>query len=116
MTQEDASQVVLDALVEELARILQQTPTSIDVNRPIQDLGVDSLMAVELQTALEGRLGLQLPLLALTGSANLRAIPPWLLQAMHATDATQADDVTAAILRHEYEALRTAESSAAPVP
>ncbi len=111
MTPEDAEPLILDILVDELSRILQQTRGSIDVNRPIQEFGVDSLMAVELQTALEGRLGLQLPLMALTGGAALRTVPARLLQSIQTADAVHADDVAAAILRHE-----DAEISAEPKP
>jgi acyl transferase domain-containing protein/NADPH:quinone reductase-like Zn-dependent oxidoreductase/NADP-dependent 3-hydroxy acid dehydrogenase YdfG/acyl carrier protein len=98
---DEAHRMLLDILVAELARILQQSAGAIDVNRPIQEFGVDSLMAVELQTALEGRLGQQLPLMSLTGAATLRAIPPRLLQAMRSGQGAQADDLAAAILRHE---------------
>jgi len=108
LSPDDANRVVLDVLVEELARILQLTSAAIDVDRPIHEFGVDSLMAVELQTALEGRLGLQLPLAALTGSTNLRAVPPRLLQTLQAADGTQTADVAAAILRHENETLPVA--------
>ena len=52
-------------------RILKQTPSAIDVNRPMLEFGVDSLMGVELRTALEARLGVQLPLLALSGGHHV---------------------------------------------
>jgi acyl carrier protein len=103
MTPDEAAPVVLEILIEELARILQQTPAAIDINRPIQEFGVDSLMAVELLTALEGRLGVHLPQMALSGGATLRAIPARLLASIQTADTVRQDEVAAAILRHENE-------------
>jgi acyl carrier protein len=116
MTPDEASAVVLDVLIEELARILQQPTASIDVNRPIQEFGVDSLMTVELQTALEGRLGIQMPMLALTSGATLRAIPPRLLQAIQTVDAAAADDLAAGILKHEDASLAIPAPAGAQEP
>jgi acyl carrier protein len=96
-----ATEVVLDILREELAGILKQAPTAIDANRPILEFGVDSLMAVELRTALEARLDVQLPLLALTSATTLRAMAARLLAAMQGGGEPARDDVAAAILRHE---------------
>ena len=96
-----AERVVLEVLVEEVAAILKQPPSAIDLNRPIVEFGVDSLMGMELRTALEARLGVQLPLLALSGATTLRAMSVRLLQTLHADDAAPADDLAAMIERHE---------------
>jgi acyl transferase domain-containing protein/NADPH:quinone reductase-like Zn-dependent oxidoreductase/short-subunit dehydrogenase len=45
------------ALTAEVARILGLAPQAVDRSRPLADLGMDSLMAVELGLALEQRLG-----------------------------------------------------------
>jgi acyl carrier protein len=120
-----AAQVILDVLVEELAAILRHTPSAIDVNRPVAEFGVDSLMGVELRTALESRLGVPLPLLTLSGVATLRAMSVRLLAVLHdgapapaddlAADDLAADDLAAAILRHEGAPLPAA-AEAMPGP
>ncbi len=109
-----AAQVVL---VEEVAAILRQTASAIDVNRPIAEFGVDSLMGMELRTALESRLGVQLPLLALSGATTLGAMSARLLRVLHAGEAAPADDLIAVIERHEgmaAAAMETTDMAAGP--
>ena len=104
--------------MEEVAHILQQAPTTIDPDRPIQDLGVDSLMAVELQTALESRLGVRLALTMLTGVSTLRVVSSSLLQTMQMAASPGAGSpgtetaIAETIMRHEAEALTTAGTGA----
>ncbi|MEA2741495.1 MAG: hypothetical protein QOH05_4802, partial [Acetobacteraceae bacterium] len=107
LTPEQAVLAVEEVLVDEIARILQQPTSTISTTQPINEFGVDSLMAVELQTALEARLGQQIPLTALTGAATLSAIAVRLLKMMDkpetATVADEDDDdeIVASIMRHE---------------
>jgi phthiocerol/phenolphthiocerol synthesis type-I polyketide synthase C len=60
---------VLPALAElvkkEIADILRMDPARLDAAAPLQDLGLDSLMAVELMTAVEARCGVSIPAIAL---------------------------------------------------
>jgi len=58
-------------------------------------------MAVELRTALEMRLGVALPLLALSDATSLRAMALKLLQALRGGGS--ADDLAHAMARHEGE-------------
>jgi len=102
----EALAVVQDVLVEEVARILRQPPNTVDIDRPIQDYGVDSLMTVELQTALEMRIGRQLPLIAWSGAATLRVIAGRLMAALINDEPPETEDaVTASIMRHETDAI-----------
>ena len=55
-----------DVLRQEIAAILRMPPDRIDLQRPLQDLGLDSLMGVELMTAVEARFGVNIPVMALT--------------------------------------------------
>jgi hypothetical protein len=63
-------------------------------------------MAVELQTALEARLGQQIPLTSLTGAATLGAIAARLLKMMDRQEAAH-DEIVASIMRHEQDAMST---------
>jgi NAD(P)-dependent dehydrogenase (short-subunit alcohol dehydrogenase family)/acyl carrier protein len=46
--------------LEEVSKVLRIQPSRIDCGRPLADLGLDSLMAVELQSSLETRFGVTL--------------------------------------------------------
>jgi acyl transferase domain-containing protein/surfactin synthase thioesterase subunit/acyl carrier protein len=51
----------VDAVREEVARVLSSHPGTITAGDSLKDLGLDSLMAVELRNALERRAGARLP-------------------------------------------------------
>ena len=55
----------------EVGEILRVSPEKIDPNRSIYDMGLDSLMGVELVVALESRFGIQLPVMALSQSPTI---------------------------------------------
>ena len=59
----DARQRLLATyLQEQAARVLRVAPSRLDVERPIHMLGLDSLMALELQHSIETRLGTVVPM------------------------------------------------------
>jgi phthiocerol/phenolphthiocerol synthesis type-I polyketide synthase C len=64
-TLEEGQQLLVTMLRQELGRILRLAPESIDPHRSLSELGMDSLMAVELRLAIEGSLKVDLPLLSL---------------------------------------------------
>jgi acyl carrier protein len=104
LSDEAALPLVLEMLVGEVGAILKLDPKAIDINRPVQEFGVDSLMAVELRTALEVRLGVGLPLLALSDATSLRAMAVKLLQALRGGGNSGTDDIASVVARHEVAA------------
>ena len=71
---DDARRVVAEALAAEVAAILQLPPTGVGVSRPLAEFGMDSLMAVELRTAVEARFGVNLPLFSLSEGMTLTGL------------------------------------------
>ena len=55
----------------EVGDILRVAPEKIDPDQSVYDMGLDSLMGVELVVALEGRFGVRLPVMALNDSPTL---------------------------------------------
>jgi len=71
---DEARDKVSALLVEEVARIMKLAVERVEPQRPLAELGMDSLMAVELRLAVEQRFGISIPLLALSEGATLTAM------------------------------------------
>jgi acyl transferase domain-containing protein/NAD(P)-dependent dehydrogenase (short-subunit alcohol dehydrogenase family)/acyl carrier protein len=66
--------VLAALIVEVIAGELQTTAESISIDRPINELGVDSLMGTEIQLVLESDLGIAVSVLELLGDTSIRTI------------------------------------------
>ncbi len=55
-----------EILRKEIGEILRIAPDKLDPDRSVYDMGMDSMMGVELVAALEARIGVSLPLMALS--------------------------------------------------
>jgi phthiocerol/phenolphthiocerol synthesis type-I polyketide synthase C len=61
-------------IANEAAHILRYREGGIDLHRPLAELGMDSLMALELRLALEARLRIDIPLMSLAEGASVAAL------------------------------------------
>jgi phthiocerol/phenolphthiocerol synthesis type-I polyketide synthase C len=112
---EAALALIKTVVAEEAARILRLPASGVDPSRPLSQMGMDSLMAVELRLALESRLRVDLPLVSLTEGTSVVSIAARLGNAL----ATGARDTEVAALaaRHEVvdpAAIAAVEGSAEP--
>jgi acyl transferase domain-containing protein/NADPH:quinone reductase-like Zn-dependent oxidoreductase/acyl carrier protein len=71
---EQAQQTVADMLAEEVAAILRLSVEAVPRARSLHDLGLDSLMAVELGLALEKRFGITLPAMLINDNPTVERI------------------------------------------
>jgi acyl transferase domain-containing protein/acyl carrier protein len=98
---EAALEVLKTVVAEEAARILRLPAGNVDPARPLSQLGMDSLMAVELRLALETRLRIDLPLVSLTEGTSVASIAARLGTALDAGPPDVAA-VAALAARHEH--------------
>jgi acyl transferase domain-containing protein/NADPH:quinone reductase-like Zn-dependent oxidoreductase/acyl carrier protein len=66
LDQEELLTAVTDHLKHEISKILRIEAAKLDVKKSLFEMGMDSLMGVELVGSLEANLGIHLPILALT--------------------------------------------------
>ncbi|MEM5585844.1 SDR family NAD(P)-dependent oxidoreductase [Roseibium sp. AS2] len=71
MDQVTAAQTVAKLLAAEIGKILRISPEEIDPHKPLSDIGMDSLMALELRMSAERQLGIDIPLMSLANGATL---------------------------------------------
>jgi amino acid adenylation domain-containing protein len=67
---EKRQEVMNHYLLRKLARVSGSKPDKIDMDRPLTEMGFDSLMAVELTTALNSDLGFKLPVVKILQGIN----------------------------------------------
>lgn len=65
MSSEEATAALLEIVVEEIARVLRLPPKEVDRHRPLAEIGMDSLMMLELRTTVEASLQIELPMMSL---------------------------------------------------
>ncbi len=74
LPEQEVLALIADLVTDEVAQILRTAPEKLDRTRPINDLGMDSLMGVELVMAIEGRFGIDFPVMAMTEGPTIERI------------------------------------------
>jgi acyl transferase domain-containing protein/NADPH:quinone reductase-like Zn-dependent oxidoreductase/acyl carrier protein len=70
----EARGIIATLVAQEVARILRLTAEDIDVTVPLDDLGMDSLMSLELRMGIEARFGVELPVVAISSGVNVNEL------------------------------------------
>ncbi|HVV94627.1 MAG TPA: SDR family NAD(P)-dependent oxidoreductase [Hyphomicrobiales bacterium] len=70
----EARSAVAGLLAAEVARILKLPSSDVDAARPLTQIGMDSLTALELRLNVERRFGIEMPLVAISDETTLASI------------------------------------------
>jgi NADPH:quinone reductase-like Zn-dependent oxidoreductase/SAM-dependent methyltransferase/acyl carrier protein len=73
---EEREAIIQGYVREQVARVLGGDPANLDLERPLAELGLDSLMAVELKNRIEGDLGITLPTRDLMQEPTIEKLTP----------------------------------------
>lgn len=65
MSIDQASETLLEMVAEEIARVLRLPAKEVDRHRPLAEIGMDSLMMLELRSTVEDTLQVDLPIMSL---------------------------------------------------
>ncbi len=82
---------VIEMLKNEVGEILQVSPEKIDPTRSMYDMGLDSLMGVELVVALESLFGTRLPVMALPQSPTIIKLAERIIQQLQEKNETDTN-------------------------
>jgi acyl transferase domain-containing protein/NADPH:quinone reductase-like Zn-dependent oxidoreductase/acyl carrier protein len=72
LSPEAATEALLVLVRDEVARILRLPADAVELDRQLIDIGLDSLMALELRLGVEKRTGVELPLTTMAGNRSIR--------------------------------------------
>ncbi len=90
MDKAEIQNLVVDLLLDEIEQILRLPREKLDTEKSIFDLGMDSLMGMELVLAIEERFAVKLPVMALTEGANILRIAERITAQLAPDDDTQS--------------------------
>lgn len=110
---EAALRIVQELVAGEVAQTLSIAPDRIEARQSLPDLGMDSLMAVELALGLEQRFGIQLPVMMLNDAPTVAGVAARILERLtggpvgddgvppQSVESGTADLVASVVGRHE---------------
>jgi len=87
-----------DMLKAEIGEVLRVAPDKIDPERSLYDMGLDSLMGVELIAALESRFGVRLPVMTLSESPTVIKLTARLIAMLRGESAAAPADRTSSMV------------------
>lgn len=92
-SEDEVRGILQKLLTEEIAQILGLTPERIPLDRSLYDIGMDSLMGVELVLGIEKRFRINLPIMALSEGPTITRITERLLHMLlHSSDSDRLDE------------------------
>ena len=117
----EARRIVASLIAGEVAKILRLSIDEVDVNRPLAELGMDSLMALELRMSVETKFDVELPIVAITSMKHLNDLADRLLVSIKRSDADApaksaadaiSDDEQQLIAQHTTDTVNLADFAA----
>ena len=95
LSDEDLKSTFIEMIKQELSQILLLSVDKIDANQSVYDMGMDSLMGVELMVAIESRFGIQIPVMALSEASTLNKLVDKLILQLRGEDAEASNPLSA---------------------
>lgn len=80
---DEAISTIIKTLSHDVGSIIHVSPVKLDINRSIFELGMDSLMGVELSMIIEKKFAITIPLMLLSEGASITKIANSILALMH---------------------------------
>ena len=111
-TPDEIAGIVRSLVVQEVAQILGMSAERIEPSRSLNDLGMDSLMAVELALGLEQRFDIQLPVMMLSEAPTVDKVVARLVEKLtgcgDVTEETESAALIAGLARQHGEGVDAA--------
>lgn len=96
-----ARRKVIDVIATQLAHVLHSRDDAISRTRPLGEIGLDSLMALELVMSLEESFGIRIPLVGASGSLTIISMADQIIS--HFRLASGSEDVIATTMAEQHQ-------------
>jgi acyl transferase domain-containing protein/acyl-CoA synthetase (AMP-forming)/AMP-acid ligase II/acyl carrier protein len=87
---DDWQPILEGQLREQAARVLRLSPAALDVEQPLNNLGIDSLMAIELKNRIEADLGVTVPMVKFLEGPSVRDLAGYLTEQLRVSEARKS--------------------------
>jgi acyl transferase domain-containing protein/NADPH:quinone reductase-like Zn-dependent oxidoreductase/acyl carrier protein len=87
----DARALVAGLVAAEVARIFRLSAEEIEVARPLDELGMDSMMSLDLRMGIEKRFGVELPVVAISAGVSVNDLATRLIAGVRSGPASVAE-------------------------
>ena len=91
---EEQRELVTARLYDHVAKVLGTSASKLDSEKPIIDLGFDSLMAVELRARVENDMGVEIPVMQLMQGQNMTGLITYLTEQLTKGEPVKSASVT----------------------
>jgi acyl transferase domain-containing protein/NADPH:quinone reductase-like Zn-dependent oxidoreductase/acyl carrier protein len=88
----EARALVADLVAAEVARIFRLPPDEIEKGRPLDELGLDSMMSLDLRMSIEKRFGIELPVVVITAGVSVNDLAGRLIASLRAGQKRQDEE------------------------
>jgi NADPH:quinone reductase-like Zn-dependent oxidoreductase/acyl carrier protein len=96
----DARALVAGLVAAEVARIFRLPPEDIELKRPLDELGLDSMMSLDLRMSIEKRFGVELPIVAIGAGVSLNDLAGKLIASLRSNQPRQDDSTQRLMQQH----------------
>ncbi len=112
LSDEELQGAVVGMIKHEVGEILRVAPEKIDENRSIYDMGLDSLMGVELVLALESRFGIRMSVMALSSTPTIAKLAERMIEQLKGGAESSAEQQQIELVAAQHGAEMSPESAA----
>ncbi len=94
----DARALVAALVAADVGRIFRLPPDEVEMTRPLDELGLDSMMSLDLRMSIEKRFGIELPVMAISAGVSVNELAARLIASLR-SGAQPADDASQQIMQ-----------------
>ena len=94
----DARALVAALVAADVGRIFRLPPDEVEMTRPLDELGLDSMMSLDLRMSIEKRFGIELPVMAISAGVSVNELAGRLIASLRA-GGQPADDASQQIMQ-----------------